>query len=100
MIAFIPVLITLLVPIYFYQTWRSRGLNKFPGPFLASLTDFWKVLYARKNSTKENSVYVDLHEDYGDVVRIGPNGLSFADPQAIMDIYGTKGGDQKVCHLG
>ncbi|KAJ9603325.1 hypothetical protein H2200_012103 [Cladophialophora chaetospira] len=95
MIAYLPLIITLLIPVYLYQTWRSRGLNKFPGPFFASLTDLWKVLYARNNSVKENSVYIDVHEKYGDVVRIGPNELSFADPQAIFDIYGTKGSDQK-----
>ncbi len=41
-------------------------------------------------------MYVDVHEKYGDVVRLGPNTLSFADPRAILDIYGTKGSDQKV----
>jgi cytochrome P450 len=29
-----------------------------------------------------------LHEDYGDVVRISPDELSFANPQAWRDIYG------------
>ena len=99
MISYLTALITFLIPLYFYQTWRSRGLNRFQGPFLASLSDFWKILYARENSLKENNVYVDVHEKYGDVVRIGPNNLSFANPQAILDIYGTKGSDQKVCNF-
>ena len=31
---------------------------------------------------------IHMHEKYGDVVRIGPNVLSFRQPQAIKDIYG------------
>lgn len=31
---------------------------------------------------------VDMHEKYGSVVRMGPNVLSFGQPQAIRDIYG------------
>jgi hypothetical protein len=72
----------------------SRGLNKFRGPFLASFTDFWKLQYALAGIQKP--IYVDVHEKYGDIVRIGPNELSFADPQAIRDIYGPRGCSQKV----
>lgn len=31
---------------------------------------------------------IHLHNKYGDVVRVGPNVLSFAQPKAIKDIYG------------
>jgi hypothetical protein len=72
----------------------SRGLNKFSGPLFASFTDFWKLRYALAGLQKP--IYVDVHEKYGDVVRIGPNELSFADPQAIRDIYGPRGCSQKV----
>jgi hypothetical protein len=41
-------------------------------------------------------MYVDVHRKYGDIVRIGPNALSYADPQAVHDIYGPKGTPQKV----
>ncbi|KAI0152840.1 cytochrome P450 monooxygenase-like protein [Xylariaceae sp. FL1272] len=38
----------------------------------------------------------DLHKQYGDVVRIGPNELSFNSSQAYQDVYGhvTKGKDR------
>lgn len=48
-------------------------LAKFPGPFWASITDFWRmylVLYGSQNET-----IVQLHETHGDIVRIGPNEL-------------------------
>jgi hypothetical protein len=76
------------------RTRYSRGLNKFNGPFLASITDFWKVWYAYTGVQKQP--YVDIHRKYGDVVRIGPNELSFGDPQAIRDIYGPHGAQQRV----
>ena len=72
----------------------SRGLNKFNGPFLASITNFWKVWYAFTSSQKR--MYADVHEKYGDIVRVGPNELSFADPKAIREIYGPGGSSQKV----
>jgi hypothetical protein len=34
-------------------------------------------------------MHVDIHEKYGDIVRFGPNELSFADPKAVCDIYGS-----------
>lgn len=40
-------------------------------------------------------MYADIHEKYGDIVRVGPNELSFADPKAIREIYGPGGSSQK-----
>ncbi|RYO73661.1 hypothetical protein DL764_010439 [Monosporascus ibericus] len=37
-----------------------------------------------------------LHAKYGDVVRLGPNTLSFADPKALKSIYGLNKGFVKV----
>jgi hypothetical protein len=42
------------------------------------------------------AMYADIHEKYGDIVRVGPNELSFADPKAIREIYGPGGSSQKV----
>ena len=36
-----------------------------------------------------------LHKQYGDVVRLSPNKLSFAQPEAVRDIYGPNGLTQK-----
>lgn len=80
--------------LYLLRMRYSGGLNKFDGPFLASFTDFWKLWYAYTHPQK--TTYVDLHEEYGDVVRLGPRELSFADPQAIREIYGPRGVAQKV----
>ncbi|OTB09526.1 hypothetical protein M426DRAFT_316070 [Hypoxylon sp. CI-4A] len=68
----------------------NNGLNKYPGPFLASLTDFWRfwdVYNQRPDITHRR-----LHDKHGDVVRLGPNTLSFADPKALKSIYGLNKG--------
>ncbi|KAI1106570.1 cytochrome P450 [Jackrogersella minutella] len=67
-----------------------NGLNSYPGPFLASLTDWWRlwdVFGQRPDITHRN-----LHAKYGDVVRLGPNTLSFANPKALKSIYGLNKG--------
>lgn len=33
-------------------------------------------------------ILLELHRKYGDVVRVGPNELSFASPESFKDIYG------------
>lgn len=62
-------------------------LRRFPGPYLASWTDAWRLYYAITSTHKPP--LIDVHREYGDIVRIGPKHLSFAQPEAIKDIYGT-----------
>lgn len=64
----------------------KKGLSKYNGPFLASFTDLWRVFHTYSNM--HNPPMVDLHKNYGDIVRVGPNTISFAKPEAIKDIYG------------
>ena len=80
---------------YFLHNRFNRGLNKFPGPFIASLTDWWRFfdVYGRR----PDITHIRLHRELGDVVRLGPNVLSFADPKALKTIYGLNKGFTKVC---
>lgn len=72
-----------------------NGLNRYPGPLLASLTDWWRVVdvYGQRPEV----THIKLHEKHGDVVRLGPNYLSFSDPKALKSIYGLNKGFVKVC---
>ncbi|EED12677.1 benzoate 4-monooxygenase cytochrome P450, putative [Talaromyces stipitatus ATCC 10500] len=65
---------------------HNKGMIKYPGPFLASLRNIWRVRDAYVNGGMRPS-YVALHRVYGDVVRLGPKALSFASPAAVDDIY-------------
>lgn len=71
-----------------------HGLNKYPGPFLASLTDWWRFVdvYGQRPEVTLQA----LHAKHGDIVRIGPNTLSFADPAVLKSIYGLNKGYIKV----
>ncbi|KAH7153461.1 cytochrome P450 [Dactylonectria macrodidyma] len=68
----------------------NRGLNKYPGPFLASLTDWWRFVdvYGQRPEVTLRA----LHDKHGDIVRTGPNSLSFSDPAALKSIYGLNKG--------
>ncbi|KLO94369.1 putative Benzoate 4-monooxygenase cytochrome P450 [Fusarium fujikuroi] len=65
--------------------WRLRHI---PGPFIASYTDLWAAISVWRGKYYHDTV-TQWHAKYGPVVRAGPNRVSFADPNAIPDIYGT-----------
>ncbi|KAI1880604.1 hypothetical protein JX265_000844 [Neoarthrinium moseri] len=85
----LPISVSVIV-LWLVKNRFNNGLHKYPGPFLASLTDwwrFWDVYRQRPEVTHQK-----LHAKYGDVVRLGPNTLSFADPKALKTIYGLNKG--------
>ena len=94
-IAYWYLLVPALCIAYFLRQRYHNGLSKYPGPFLASFTDFWRAGDLLINR-RFHDTCVDLHNTYGDVVRMGPNLLSFGDPRALKDIYGLNKGFVKV----
>ncbi|CAE7177054.1 hypothetical protein PTNB73_03114 [Pyrenophora teres f. teres] len=64
-------------------------LKKIPGPFLAKFSDIWRFLnhYGRTHIETQRK----LHEQHGDIVRLGPNTVSVADESLIKTIYNTRG---------
>lgn len=62
-----------------------HGLSSVPGPFLASLTDLWRLLLVW--GRRPEQAHIKLHQRYGKFVRLGPNSVSVGDPQAIQAIY-------------
>ena len=89
----------LIVPVlcagYLVQQKYHNGLNKYPGPFLASFTDLWRA-WLLLTTRQVHKRCIEEHQKRGDIVRLGPNLLSFADPKAIKDIYGLNKGFVKV----
>ncbi|KAB5575347.1 cytochrome P450 [Coniochaeta sp. 2T2.1] len=65
-------------------------LSKVNGPFWASLSPTWKLLKMMKGDFHET--IVDLHEEYGPIVRIAPNEVIISDKTAIREIYSTTQG--------
>ncbi|KAJ5100598.1 cytochrome P450 [Penicillium angulare] len=64
-------------------------LNRFPGPFLARLSNFYVTFLSARNFRLYEETQ-ELHRKYGDYVRIGPTELSISDPAAVAYIYSSK----------
>ncbi|ROW07794.1 hypothetical protein VMCG_03516 [Cytospora schulzeri] len=61
-------------------------LNRFPGPFLARVSNFYFASLTLK-SRQEFLELHKLHKRYGDVVRIGASTLSIAEPKALRAVH-------------
>lgn len=64
-------------------------LAKLPGPNYSLVTDLW--LMGQEFTSKRREYIHQLHEQYGPVVRLGPNEVSFTSLEALKEIY-TSGG--------
>ncbi|KAG8164080.1 hypothetical protein KVR01_005998 [Diaporthe batatas] len=74
-----------------YATYQVyfHPLARFPGPFLASVTDLWQTYQFL--TLKQPYNLTELHAKYGQFVRYGPDKLSITAEDAIPLIY-QKGG--------
>ena len=63
-----------------------RGLRNVPGPFLAKFSYLELMFHVLKCDT--HTYFNRLHERYGAVVRVAPDKVSVADPDALSVIYG------------
>ncbi|KAF5379018.1 hypothetical protein D9615_006079 [Tricholomella constricta] len=78
-----------LVP-YF---WDSHGIRSIPGPFLAKFTDAWLGLVSKHGHRSE--VVHAMHQKYGPFVRLAPNHISIAEPDALAIVYAHGNGALK-----
>jgi aspirochlorine biosynthesis cytochrome P450 monooxygenase len=69
-------------------------LRKFPGPWLAGASKSYMAYYTVRG--KKHYRIEEIHEKYGDVVRIAPDHLSFITESAWKDIYSFR---SKVSHV-
>lgn len=66
-------------------------LSRYPGPLSARVgIPFWRFWHTLQGDYAP-ALYA-LHKQHGDVVRIGPTHLSFADPAAMNSIYSLSDG--------
>lgn len=63
-------------------------LSRVPGPFLASVSRFWLVYQVHCGRIEH--VQRALHQKHGSLVRIAPDEVICADPEAIRTIYPTQ----------
>ncbi|KAH7126509.1 cytochrome P450 [Dactylonectria estremocensis] len=98
----LPISWTLLSVVCFLLYWGVwiiyarcfHPLAQYPGPFLASISRSWvmiQILRAKSEMTQR-----ELHAKLGPIIRIAPNEVAIADPEAIKVIYAVNSGFTKV----
>ncbi|KAF9883358.1 hypothetical protein FE257_003574 [Aspergillus nanangensis] len=70
-----------------YTNLIASPLRSIPGPRLFALTK-WRLAYEDYRGARTRYVN-DLHRKYGEVVRVGPNEISFNSLSALKTIYGA-----------
>ncbi|KAJ7760753.1 cytochrome P450 [Mycena maculata] len=88
-LAFVVYLSSLATSIVAYRLSPFHPLARYPGPLLCKITKLWFAGIAMGG--KQHLYYSELHQRFGDVVRMGPNELSFCDVNAITPMMGSKG---------
>ncbi|PFH57170.1 hypothetical protein XA68_15415 [Ophiocordyceps unilateralis] len=63
-------------------------LAKYPGPLLAKVTNIHQLYHAYKGD--RHLEFWRMHQRYGQIVRFGPNAVSFNSSQALKEIYGFR----------
>jgi cytochrome P450 len=69
-------------------------LAKYPGPFLAKITDAYQLYHAYMGN--RHLEFYRIHEKYGPAVRFGPNAVSFNSNTALKEIYGFRSNVRKA----
>ncbi|KAI9508110.1 cytochrome P450 [Russula earlei] len=65
-------------------------LARFPGPRGAACTRWWLAYMELGRGISLADLRVELHQKYGDIIRIAPNELHFARPSAFNEIYNAQ----------
>ncbi|KAF7292063.1 hypothetical protein MIND_01232400 [Mycena indigotica] len=89
LIASISFLGTLSASIVAYRLSPFHPLAHVPGPLLAKISKLWGVNAVL--SSRRHLILKRLHDEYGDIVRIGPNEVSVIHADGIRAVLGSSG---------
>ncbi len=89
-------IVALTFVLYLVKESRSAGLDHVPGPWLARYSNLHAWIQAQSRYGTNTCYLQQLHEKYGDVVRVAPKRVSVCDPDSISAIYGMKASLDKV----
>lgn len=65
-------------------------LRKIPGPRLAALTWWYEIYYDVFLPGQYNFKILELHKQYGPILRINPEEIHIADPEFLGEIYNAR----------
>ncbi|KAK2029101.1 cytochrome P450 [Colletotrichum zoysiae] len=80
--------VTIVVGLLARELYSWYRLSHVPGPFWHAITGFSMARAALNGSVHE--YYMELHEKYGPLVRIGPNTVIFSDGDTLRKIAGAR----------
>ncbi|KAH8925689.1 cytochrome P450 [Atractiella rhizophila] len=81
-------LVALSISIFFYRNTSLHPLSQYPGPILAKSSKLYELYWQSKGLWYLK--VQDMHKRYGDIVRTGPNDLSFATPETMSSILHSR----------
>jgi hypothetical protein len=90
-------LVIIALASHYVWTYLRSPLRQVPGPFLASVTDLWRVRSWWTGQTQW--AQINLHRRLGRAVRLGPNTVSLSDPALINTVYSSKAPWKKVSRI-
>ncbi|KAF2092557.1 cytochrome P450 oxidoreductase [Rhizodiscina lignyota] len=90
---FLILTVCMIIGRFFYRRHVSP-LADLPGPFLASGSRLWKFWSVLRGHTETDKV--NMHKKYGPIVRLGPDEVAFASPNAAADILAVGKGYTKT----
>jgi len=73
---------------------QFHPLRRIPGPWLASVSRLWYMQQIARGDMEYTQRR--LHQQYGPLIRIAPNEVACASPEAIKQIYRNQGGFDKT----
>ncbi|CAK5283611.1 unnamed protein product [Mycena citricolor] len=85
---------SLLASLLVYRLSPFHPLAEYPGPIMCKVSKIWLTAVSMRG--KQHIYYTELHQKYGDIVRVGPNELSFRQVDAIHPMMGTQEGLPKA----
>ncbi|KAK6599122.1 Pisatin demethylase 12 [Botrytis cinerea] len=82
-----PSFLIVAIAIYLATNRFNRGLNKYPGPTLASFTDWWRFYDVYKR--RPEVTHQKLHAEHGDISAFYPVQQSVSNGHALPSLFST-----------
>lgn len=73
--------------VYLFNSYNR--LRRIPGPVLAKISDLPRLQWVY--SRQAHNIHIDLHKQYGKLVRFGPNMVSVGDATEVKNLYRMSG---------
>ncbi|KAL5000186.1 cytochrome P450 [Aspergillus recurvatus] len=89
--------VAVLLPVIVIGRWFYllviHPLSPYPGPFIARITNWYAALYWWRGDL--HTKLSELHKKHGEIIRIGPNTISFCSQAAMTEIYSVRANVRK-----